>query len=259
VAGNGICGYTGDGGPATNAAMEYVDGVAVDAFGDLFIADHNHSAIRKVDTNGIITTAAGIYAPSGLAVAANGNLFIADPYENMIKELGTNGIVTAVAGNGNNTYSGDGGAPTSASLNSPSGVALDADNNLFIADAGNNRIRKVFPVQGPTLTMHYVTASNAGSYQVIVTGPAGCLTSSIVNLTVATSPLIYQTALNVGGSFTLGFVSRPSSTSRVLCAANLSPPLVWRPIYTNSTGGIWQFTDTNTGGSLSKFYRLSTP
>jgi hypothetical protein len=78
-------------------------------------------------------------------------------------------------------------------------------------------------------------------------------------MTVTASPIIYQTALNVGGSFTLGFVSQPSSTSRVLCATNLVPPVVWQPIYTNLNGGAWQFTDTNTAGSKSKFYRLSSP
>jgi sugar lactone lactonase YvrE len=259
LAGSGIYGYAGDGGPATNAAMETVNGVAVDAFGNLFISDHDRSVIRKVDTNGIITSVTGVYAPDGLAVDAAGNLFIADPHENMIKEVGTNSPLTIVAGNGNNSYSGDGGLATSASLSGPTGVTVDANDNLFIADGGNNRIREVFPVQGPALTINGVSAANAGTYQVIVTGPAGCLTSSVVNLTVATSPLIYQTALNAHGSFTLGFVSRPGSTSRVLCAANLSPPLVWKPIYTNSTGGTWQFTDTNTTGNLSKFYRLSTP
>jgi hypothetical protein len=85
------------------------------------------------------------------------------------------------------------------------------------------------------------------------------LTSSVVNLTVTTSPLIFQTALNGNGSLTLGFVSQPASTSRVLCATNLAPPVNWQPIWTNLTGGTWQFTDTNTGSSTSKFYRLSTP
>jgi sugar lactone lactonase YvrE len=258
VAGNGPGGF-GDGGPATNAVLGTPEGVALDALGNLFIADASFSMIRKVNTNGIITTLAGMYAPSGLTVDTAGNLFIADPQQNQIMKLGTNGIITTLAGTGTAGYSGDGGMPASASVNGPSDVALDVDNNLFIADGGNNRIRKVFPIQGSTLPMHNVSTGNAGSYQVIITGPAGCLTSSVVNLTVTTSPLIFQTALNGNGSLTLGFVSQPASTSRVLCATNLAPPVNWQPIWTNLTGGTWQFTDTNTGSSTSKFYRLSTP
>src|SRR5204863_150876 len=105
VAGNGVCGFAGDGGAATNANLSVPTGVAVDASGNLYIADNSNHRIRKV-------TAA-------------------------------TGIITTVAGNGSPSFAGDGGAATSASLNSPSGVALDASGNLYIADLGNERIRKV--------------------------------------------------------------------------------------------------------------------
>ncbi|SPE60035.1 exported hypothetical protein [Verrucomicrobia bacterium] len=165
VAGDGYGGYSGDGGAATQAGLNMPYSVAVDAPGDLFIADLNNKMIRKVDTNGIITTVAGngyialitvgysgdggaatnaeLSWPSGVAVYAPGNLFIADSGNNVIRKVDTNGIITTMAGNGTNGYSGDGGAATEAELYSPTGVAVDVGGNLFIADSGNNVIRKV--------------------------------------------------------------------------------------------------------------------
>ncbi len=160
VAGNGGWVYSGDGGAATNASLHWPSGVAVDASGNLFIADSDNSRIRKVDTNDIITTVAGngtngysgdngaatnamLANPFAVAVDASGNLFIADSYNNRIRKVDTNDIITTVAGNGTNGYSGDNGAATNASLSGPSGVAVDASGNLFIADTVNGVIRKV--------------------------------------------------------------------------------------------------------------------
>ncbi|MGA3268956.1 MAG: NHL repeat-containing protein [Verrucomicrobiota bacterium] len=167
VAGNGTNGYSGDGGAATNAELNLPSGVAVDATGDLFIADGGNSRIREVGTNDIITTVAGngtngysgdggaatnaqLYGPGSVVVDASGDLFIADQYNQRIREVGTNGIITTVAGNGTQVgplgkggYSGDGGAATNAELNLPSDVAVDANGNLFIADYDNQRIREV--------------------------------------------------------------------------------------------------------------------
>jgi uncharacterized repeat protein (TIGR03803 family) len=170
VAGGGNSGL-GDGGAATNAELAGPSGVAVDAAGNLFIADEFNNRIRKVGTNGVISTVAGngygaggpggysgdggaatnaeLNYPSGVAVDATGNLFIADLYNNVIRKVGTNGIITTVAGNGYGAgqgfggYSGDGGAAISAELNAPYGVAVDATDNLFIVDEDNNCIRKV--------------------------------------------------------------------------------------------------------------------
>lgn len=205
VAGDGTYAYLGDGGPATNCSLSDPPGVAVDAFSNLFILDNEDCMVREVNASGIITTIAGdfyiaysgdggkatdaaLHNPLGAAADRAGNLLIADTGNQRIRKVDTNDIITTLAGNGTMGYSGDNGAATNASLNSPLGLAFDGDNNLFIADRGNNVIRKVFLNQGPALSMHNVTAAKAGSYQVIVTGPAGCLTSSIVNLTVATSP-----------------------------------------------------------------------
>ena len=161
VAGNGVRGYSGDGGPATSTSLHYPHGVAVDGQGNLFIADHGNYRIRKVSPDGIITTVAGngVYGYSGdggpatsaqlsntygLAVDGQGNLFIAEYCR--IRKVGPDGIITTVAGNGTPGYSGDGGPATSAQLNrSIIGVAVDGAGNLFIADHGNYRIRKVSP------------------------------------------------------------------------------------------------------------------
>ncbi|MEE8062232.1 MAG: HYR domain-containing protein, partial [Gemmatimonadales bacterium] len=160
VAGNGTRGFSGDGGPATTAALNSPFGVAVDAAGNLFIADVINNRIRKVDTSGIITTVAGngtvgfsgdggpattaaLAFPSGVAVDAAGNLFIADQINQRIRKVDTSGIITTVAGNGTLGFSGDGGPATTAALANPLGVAVDAAGNLFIADSSNQRIRQV--------------------------------------------------------------------------------------------------------------------
>jgi hypothetical protein len=162
VAGTGFSGYSGDGGPATSAMLNSPVGVALDSRGNLFIVD-NVCVIRRVDAAGIITTAVGngtcgYSGDSGLATNASlnslgddavtfdssGNMFIADFGNNVIRRVdAVTQIITTVAGNGTAGYSGDGGLATSASLNSPTGVAVDALGNLFIADLYNNVIRRV--------------------------------------------------------------------------------------------------------------------
>jgi streptogramin lyase len=160
VAGDGIDDYFGDGGPATNAAIGYPLSMAVDKAGNIYISDTDYAHVRKVSTNGIITTVAGngsygsagdggaataaeLGDPRGLAVDSAGNLFISDNYENRIRKVDTNGIISTVAGNGDANFYGDGSAATNAALNGPTGVAVDSAGNLFIADNLNNRIRKV--------------------------------------------------------------------------------------------------------------------
>ena len=160
VAGNGSAGYSGDGGAATNANLSYPSGVVVDNLGNIYIADTFNDRIRKVGTNGIITTVAGngssgysgdggaatsasLYDPFNVAMDNVGDIYIADTYNNAIRKVGTNGVITTVAGNGTGDYSGDGGAATNASISDPWGVSLDSFGNLYIADSGNEVIRKV--------------------------------------------------------------------------------------------------------------------
>jgi hypothetical protein len=167
-------GYTGDGGPATDARLYRPQGVAVDASGNVFIADSRNNLVREVNAQtGIITTIAGsaggpggdsgdggpatsaeLSNPTGVAVDASGNLFIADSGNNVVREVNAQtGIITTVAGDGTPGYSGDGGPATSAQLNGPLGVALDASGNLFIADDDNNAIREVNAQTGDITTV----------------------------------------------------------------------------------------------------------
>ncbi|HYA18038.1 MAG TPA: IPT/TIG domain-containing protein [Bryobacteraceae bacterium] len=148
----------GDGGPATSALMGPASGVAVDASGNVYIADGiNH--IRKVDTNGIITTIAGngnaafagdggpateaqFAGPNSIALDAAGNIYFSDLYSNRVRKIATGGIVTTVAGDGAGEVSGDGGPATSAGL-TPAGLGVDGQGNLFIADYYDGLIREV--------------------------------------------------------------------------------------------------------------------
>jgi uncharacterized protein (TIGR03437 family) len=164
VAGNGAPGFSGDGGLATSASLLGPQGVAIDPAGNLYIADAYNNRIRKV-SGGTITTVAGngvagfagdggpatsaqLYYPSDVAVDSAGNLYIADNYNNRIRKV-SGGTITTVAGNGASGFSGDGGPATAASLNGPSGVAVDTSGSLYIADTSNCRVRMV---SGGTIT-----------------------------------------------------------------------------------------------------------
>jgi uncharacterized protein (TIGR03437 family) len=156
VAGGGTYGFSGDNGPATNAQLYNPYGVAVDSAGNLYIADTTNNRIRKV-SNGVITTVAGggaslddngpassaqLNGPTAVAVDSAGNLYIADAQNNRIRKV-SNGVIASVAGNGTIGFSGDSGPATSAAFFYPQIVAVDSAGNLYIADTGNNRIRKV--------------------------------------------------------------------------------------------------------------------
>ena len=352
--------FGGDGGAATNANLYYPHGVAVDATGNLFIADTYNHRIRKVGTNGIISSVAGTNSsgysgdggpavnakldyPASVAVDAIGNLYIADSSNNRVRKVATNGVISTVAGGG---LGGDGGQATNASLTVPQGVALDTFGNLLIADTGNYRLRKVYLGGAPALMLNNVTTNMAGNYQVIVTNASGSVTSSVAKLTVqqfiplitsqpqpqslpiggtarftvgvnGVAPLAYQwyfgnspytggtnatltfgpvltnyagnylvIVTNVYGSATsspalltvllqpneygisvsnkaiiLKLASTPGSTNRLWFATNLNTPVNWQAIATNiaGTNGLYQVADTNTAGRPIKFYRTSNP
>ncbi|HXB12827.1 MAG TPA: T9SS type A sorting domain-containing protein [Bacteroidia bacterium] len=160
IAGNGSSGYFGDGGPATNAEINQTSGVALDATGNVYIADQYNHRVRIVSPGGIINTFAGtgtfgfsgdgsnataaeLGDPSGVAVDAAGNVYIADYSKNRIRMVNTSGIISTVAGNGGNGYNGDGISATTAELSGPTGVAVDSHGNIFISDVFNQRVRKV--------------------------------------------------------------------------------------------------------------------
>jgi hypothetical protein len=109
------------------------------------------------------------------------------------------------------------------------------------------------------LSVANIGPDQAGDYSVVVTNSYGSVTSSIVPLSIILPPAFSPTSLGADGSLTLSVLTTTNVPSRIYTASNLSPPVIWLPIYTNLNGGSWQFTDTNTGQAQSKFYRLSVP
>jgi uncharacterized protein (TIGR03437 family) len=192
VAGNSRAGFSGDGGPAVNAQLNSPEGVAVDASGNVFIADSANNRVRKVDTSGIITTYAGngtvsqlgpgsfgdggtatdatLHLPTGLAVDKSGTLFIADTGNNAVRKVGTDGIIQLVAGDSYASYAGDGGSGPSAELHSPTDVAVDSAGNTYISDTANAAIRKVDT--GGIITTF------AGNAKIGTSGDGGAATSA---------------------------------------------------------------------------------
>jgi len=161
VAGDGSFVFCGDGGPATSACLSGPYGVALDAGGNLLVADTGNNRIRSIDGAGIIATSAGngsqsfcgdgdaavtacLGGPFGIAFESGGDLLIADRENHRIRRIdAASGIISTVAGNGAPGFCGDGGPATSACLNFPSAIAINADGNLFIADTPNHRVRQV--------------------------------------------------------------------------------------------------------------------
>jgi uncharacterized protein (TIGR03437 family) len=160
VAGNGTSGFSGDGGPATSAQLAlsgFSFSMAMDGAGNLYLADSVNRRIRKVASNGIITTIAGggtggdggpatkaqILWPSAIAVDANGTVYFADL--DQIRKVTSSGIISTIAGGSDPGYFGDNGPAVRAALNAPSGLAVAANGDLYIADTGNSSIRKITP------------------------------------------------------------------------------------------------------------------
>ena len=172
IAGSGTEGYGGDGGPAVRAQLSHPQGVALDGSGNLYIADAWNHRIRKVDSAGIVTTIAGggtpgggrgrfgrdsglavrarLKYPQGMALDAAGNLYFADIGNHRIRKVDASGIMRTIAGTGGayGGFGGDGGPALQAMLFSPRGMAADKAGNLYIADIGNHRIRRLTPPPG---------------------------------------------------------------------------------------------------------------
>jgi hypothetical protein len=195
VAGTGIGGFSGDGGQATSAELNYPYGVAIDSDGNLYIGDTYNGRVRKVDGSGTITTVAGtgafgfsgdggaatsaeLYYPYGVAVDGSGTLYIADSGNSAVRRVDGSGTITTIAGTGTAGFSGDGGQATSAELDGPHGVVPDDSGNLYVADAGNNRVRRV-DGSGTITTI-------AGTGTAGFSGDGGQATSADLNLTQGT-------------------------------------------------------------------------
>jgi len=198
-AGTGVGGHAGDGGPATAAQLAYPSGIAFDRAGNLYIADQDNGEIRTITPSGTINTVAGgvqlaeggpALAPGSLELAGSfleypallsdsrGNIYISETGEQRVRKVTSAGTITTVAGTGVHGYGGDGGPATSAQLNSPGGLALDAKGNLYIADTFNNCIRLVAP-DGMIATVAGNGKQTAGG--VTFSGDGGPATSAQLN------------------------------------------------------------------------------
>lgn len=191
VAGNGVAGFQGDGGPAVNAEFNEPFRIAIDSGGSLYVFDLHNSRIRRITPSGVISTFAGngqtgyggdngpaaqaqLNEVAGMAFDSAGNLYLADFGNNRVRKITPGGIITTVAGNGNPGYSGDGGSATLAMLSNPGGVAVDSAGNLYISDTNNFVIREVSP-QGIIST---IAGTNRGPGY---SGDGGPATSASIN------------------------------------------------------------------------------
>jgi sugar lactone lactonase YvrE len=172
IAGSGTQGFSGDNGLATAAELDSPAGLALDAVGNLYIADSHNHRIRQVSAaTATITTIAGtgvsgfsgdsglasaaqLDLPTALALDSAGNLYVADTDNHRVRRIAAaTGIIATVAGNGVETFAGDTGLATAASIDSPNGLALDSAGNLYIADTHNGRVRKVSAATGVISTV----------------------------------------------------------------------------------------------------------
>jgi hypothetical protein len=178
----------------------------VDVYGNIYIADYYNSVIRKVDTNGIISTFAGnntigntgdgglavsaqLHTPSGVSVFGHGDIYISDQGNNTIRRVDSLGIIHRVAGTTTNGYTGDGGSPLAAELSSPKGLAVDGLDRVYIADYDNNVIRlisypeAVSPVATGAGELNVYPNPSAGSFTVTIPGTANTATITVTDIT----------------------------------------------------------------------------
>ena len=204
IVGDGTTGYSGDGGPAIAAQLNGPYGVAVDGAGNLYIADAHNQRIRKVDANGIISTVAGngtsgfsgdggpataaqLNTPHGVATDGAGNLYIADTYNRRIRKIDVNnGTISTVVGDGLEGAGGDGGPAVGAQLGAPSGVAVDTDGNVHIADSTYKTVRFV-DASGAIHSLSGDTTKGEGGPGAVslLNTPFGMAVDSVGNLYVA--------------------------------------------------------------------------
>jgi len=230
VAGTGTTGFSGDGGPASQAQIDYPSGLAFDAVGNLYLADSNNDRVRRVDTGGVIMTVAGggsgplgdggpakaatldLFYGSGVSVDSRGEVFVADSYHDRIRMISPTGTITTVAGVGNHGQLGDGGPATAAYVGFPGGLAVDRGDSLYLVDAYNSRVRKV-DAAGTISTV-------AGNGTIGYSGDGGPATAAEVDLN-AGNPGAATLAFDGGGNMLIG---EPHHIRRVTGVASPVPP-----------------------------------
>ncbi len=261
VAGNGAASLAGDGGPGVNASLYSPGGIAFDNAGNLYVADIFNQRIRKLTAGGTITTVAGsslsgttggafsgdggqavmarLNNPNAVAVDLAGNLYIADTSNHRIRKVTTAGVISTIAGTGTPSLGGDGGPATSALLYNPTGIAIDSGGNIFISEAGNNRIRMINPggiistvstsLNQPygivTLPSGAVLIADTGNHRVRLLPSVGASTITVTsNINPATtSQSVTFTALMTNAGATGSITFRSDTSAIVGC---ISVPLI---------------------------------
>jgi trimeric autotransporter adhesin len=263
VAGNGSAGYSGDGAAATSAELRTPQRVAVDVFGNIYIADSANHVIREVSaTNGDISTVAGngtagstgdggpaqsaeLNGPAGVAVDSSGNIFISDTNNHRIRKVSiTNGNISTIAGNGTAGFGGDNGAAANSTLNLPKGLGLSATGDLNFADTGNNRVRAITgvaqvpaatlstaaltfnnQVNGTTSASQSVTVTNSGAATLIVASATttGPNATDFTATNTCAAPLAPNASCSIAVAFTAGATGTRTASLSIADNAPGSP------------------------------------
>jgi hypothetical protein len=273
VAGTGTAGYTGNGGLATSAELNDPVAVNFDTQGNFYIAEYNNSVIRKVTVStGIISLFAGDHTagysgdggaatsaelnyPTGISLDPAGNAYIADVYSNRIRFVdASTGIITTIAGNGTGAYAGDAGAATSAELDLTTDVVLDSGGSLYIADAGNNRVRKVNVHQSP---LTFATSTAVGEAD-STDDPLNSTLMNIGNGTMTVSVPTSGTNPSVSSYFTLDNsttcpdLNTSSSAGTLASGAECIYAVDFYPTVDGSVTGSAVITDNSMGMTMTQ-------
>ena len=278
VVGNGTGGYNGDNITATSAELNYPAGIAVDANGNLYISDSKNQLIRKVGTDGIITTIAGttgvksftgdgglatkatLKYPYSIALDAIGNILFSDQNNYRVRKINSSGIISTIAGNGNYAYSGDGGLATKASIAAPYGIAFDGAGNLYIADHGNNSVREITYLSitsftpakacvGSTVTIKGVGFSTTSAVKIggVPITSYTVVSDSIISFIAGSTDSGKISVTNIGGTFTTNKAFNRLIPSTTIINQKACGSFFWHD-QTYTTSGSYTFDTTNAIG-----------
>ncbi|MDR3702461.1 MAG: hypothetical protein P4L56_22625 [Candidatus Sulfopaludibacter sp.] len=238
IAGTGRSGYTGDGGPALAAQLNYPDGIVVDAAGNIYVVDRAAHVIRKISGGNISTiagngtsgysgdggpaAAAQLNGPTGITMDPAGNLYVGDTGNNVVRKIARDGTIATFAGNGNQGYGSDGVPATATSLNQPQGVSWDAAGNLYIADTNNQRVRRV----APDGTIATVAGNGLADYSGDNVGGTGIVSSSGDNGPAIKAPVVLPTDVAADQSGNLYIADFGNSKIRTVSSAGVIATLI---------------------------------